>query len=119
MCISTSPTKRAAIYLDPDLHRAVRMKAVEIETSVSNLVNAALRQSLAEDADDLAAFVPEPGNHPSISRPSSRAFGVVASYRLRLRLYLKMLFGVLTWTPYTGRSTSCVTATLPARLTSW
>ena len=56
MCISTSPTKRAVIYLDPDLHRAVRMKAVEIETSVSNLVNAALRQSLAEDADDLAAF---------------------------------------------------------------
>ena len=49
-------TKRATIYLDADLHRAVRMKAVEIETSVSDLVNAALRQSLAEDADDLAAF---------------------------------------------------------------
>ena len=32
------------------------MKAVEIEKSVSDLVNAALRQSLAEDADDLAAF---------------------------------------------------------------
>jgi hypothetical protein len=32
------------------------MKAVEIERSVSDLVNAALRQSLAEDADDLAAF---------------------------------------------------------------
>ena len=51
-----SVTKRATIYLDPDLHRAVRMKAVEIEKSVSDLVNAALRQSLAEDADDLAAF---------------------------------------------------------------
>jgi hypothetical protein len=51
-----SLTKRATIYLDADLHRAVRMKAVEIETSVSDLVNAALRQSLAEDADDLAAF---------------------------------------------------------------
>ncbi len=51
-----SLTKRATIYLDPDLHRAVRMKAVEIETSVSDLVNAAIRQSLAEDADDLAAF---------------------------------------------------------------
>ncbi len=51
-----SLTKRATIYLDPDLHRAVRMKAVEIEKSVSDLVNAALRQSLAEDADDLAAF---------------------------------------------------------------
>ena len=49
-------TKRATVYLDADLHRAVRMKAVEIEKSVSVLVNAALRQSLAEDADDLAAF---------------------------------------------------------------
>ncbi len=51
-----SVTKRATIYLDADLHRAARMKAVETETSVSDLVNAALRQSLAEDADDLAAF---------------------------------------------------------------
>ena len=51
-----SLTKRATIYLDADLHRAARMKAVETETSVSDLVNAALRQSLAEDADDLAAF---------------------------------------------------------------
>ena len=51
-----SVTKRATIYLDADLHRALRMKAAEIEKSVSDLVNAALRQSLAEDADDLAAF---------------------------------------------------------------
>ena len=49
-------TKRATIYLDADLHRAARVKAMEVETSVSDLVNAALRQSLAEDADDLAAF---------------------------------------------------------------
>ena len=51
-----SLTKRATIYLDADLHRAARMKAVETERSVSDLVNAALRRSLAEDADDLAAF---------------------------------------------------------------
>ena len=51
-----SLTKRATIYFDADLHRAVRMKAVEIEESVSDLVNAALRRSLSEDADDLAAF---------------------------------------------------------------
>lgn len=51
-----SATKRATIYLDADLHRAARMKAAETATSVSALVNAALRQSLAEDADDLAAF---------------------------------------------------------------
>ena len=51
-----SLTKRATIYFDADLHRAVRMKAAEIEKSVSDLVNAALRHSLAADADDLAAF---------------------------------------------------------------
>ena len=51
-----SLTKRATIYLDADLHRAVQMKAAEIEKSVSDLVNTALRHSLAEDADDLAAF---------------------------------------------------------------
>jgi hypothetical protein len=51
-----SVAKRATIYLDADLLRAARMKAVETEKSVSALVNAALRQSLAEDADDLAAF---------------------------------------------------------------
>lgn len=49
-------TKRATIYLDADLHRAARIKAIEVETSVSDLVNAALRRSLAEDADDLAVF---------------------------------------------------------------
>lgn len=47
---------RATIDFDADLHRAARMKAVETEKSVSDLVNAALRRSLAEDADDLAAF---------------------------------------------------------------
>jgi hypothetical protein len=51
-----SLTKRATIYFDGDLHRAVRMKAAETETSVSELVNTALRRSLADDADDLAAF---------------------------------------------------------------
>ena len=51
-----SVTKRATIYLDADLHRAARIKAVETERSVSDVVNTALRHSLAEDADDLAAF---------------------------------------------------------------
>ena len=48
--------KRATVYLDPDLHRALRMKAAETEQSVSELVNEALRLSLVEDADDIAAF---------------------------------------------------------------
>lgn len=49
-------TKRATIYLEAPLHRALRLKAAETDASVSELVNAAVRRSLAEDADDLAAF---------------------------------------------------------------
>jgi hypothetical protein len=49
-------SKRATIYLDPDLHRALRLKAVETERSISDLVNEAVRLSLGEDAEDAAAF---------------------------------------------------------------
>ena len=48
--------KRATIYFEAALHRALRLKSVETEASISELVNAAVRHSLAEDADDLAAF---------------------------------------------------------------
>ncbi len=48
--------KRATISFDPDLHKALRMKAAETDRSVSDLVNAAVRRSLVEDAVDLAAF---------------------------------------------------------------
>ena len=48
--------KRATVYFDPALHRALRLKAAETDRSLSELVNEAVRQSLAEDAEDLAAF---------------------------------------------------------------
>lgn len=49
-------TKRATVYFDEQLHRALRRKAAATEQSVSELVNAAVRNTLAEGADDLAAF---------------------------------------------------------------
>ncbi len=49
-------TKRATVYLDLELHKALRLKAVETSASVSELINIAVRESIAEDADDLAAF---------------------------------------------------------------
>ncbi len=49
-------TKRATIYLEPDLHKALRLKAVETSLSVSALVNKAVREAIAEDAEDIAAF---------------------------------------------------------------
>lgn len=48
--------KRATVYFDPVLHRALRLKAAETDRSLSDLVNEAVKLSLAEDADDLAAF---------------------------------------------------------------
>ena len=52
----TTLAKRATIYLEPDLHLALRLKALETSRSISDLVNQSLKQSLAEDAEDLAAF---------------------------------------------------------------
>lgn len=52
----TKEAVRATVYLDPDLHRALKLKAIELESSVSELINEALRDSLAEDAEDLEAF---------------------------------------------------------------
>jgi hypothetical protein len=49
-------TKRTTIYLDPNLHRALRLKAVSVSRSLSELVNDAVREVLAEDAEDLEAF---------------------------------------------------------------
>ena len=48
--------RRATVYLDPDLHRALRLKAAEADRSISDLVNSAVRQTLFEDAEDLATF---------------------------------------------------------------
>ena len=50
------PAKRATIYLDPALHKALRLKAAVSNRTVSDLVNEAVRQSLREDQEDLAAF---------------------------------------------------------------
>ncbi len=52
----TGRFRRSTIYLDPELYKALRLKAVETSRSVSELVNEAVSEALAEDADDIAAF---------------------------------------------------------------
>ena len=49
-------SKRATVYLDPDLHRVLKIKSAPSDRTLSELVNFAVRQSLAEDHDDLLAF---------------------------------------------------------------
>lgn len=49
-------TKRATIYFDPDLHKALKLKSVETSRSITDLVNEAVREALSEDAEDIIAF---------------------------------------------------------------
>jgi predicted transcriptional regulator len=52
----TANSKRTTIYLDPDLHRALRLKAVTVSRSVSGIISDAVKEMLSEDAEDIAAF---------------------------------------------------------------
>lgn len=52
----TTLTKRSTIYLTPDLHQALRVKALETSRSMSEIINEAVREGLAEDVENLAAF---------------------------------------------------------------
>jgi hypothetical protein len=51
-----SEPKRTTVYFEPELHQALRLKSAVSERSISEMVNDAVRSSLAEDAEDLAAF---------------------------------------------------------------
>jgi plasmid stability protein len=48
--------KRATIYFEPELHKAIRLKAADTHRTVSDIVNEAVRAALREDQEDLAAF---------------------------------------------------------------
>jgi hypothetical protein len=63
------PTRRSTIYLEAELHRALRLKAAETERSVSDLVNEAVRFLLMEDAADLAS-INERAAEPAVSYES-------------------------------------------------
>jgi len=48
--------KRATIYFDAEIHRALRLKAAATDRSVSDMVNDAVKIALSEDAEDIASF---------------------------------------------------------------
>ena len=54
--MSETAQKRATVYFDQFLHRALRLKAAETDRSISELVNEAVMAALAEDAGDIEAF---------------------------------------------------------------
>jgi hypothetical protein len=59
-------SKRSAIYLDPALHQALRINALETSHSMSEIINEAVKVAFAEDAEDLAVFE-ERTNEPLFS----------------------------------------------------
>lgn len=52
----TNLSIKSNIYFDPEIHQALRLRATSSQTSMSALVNEAVRQMMLEDQEDLAAF---------------------------------------------------------------
>ena len=61
-----SQLKRATVYIRPDIHQAIRLKAAVTNQTISDIVNDALLATLSEDEEDLRAFEERAGE-PNIS----------------------------------------------------
>ena len=48
--------KRATVYFEEDLHKALKLRSVENAMTLSDFVNEAVKRALAEDLEDLEAF---------------------------------------------------------------
>ena len=59
-------TKRSTIYFDPDIHKALKLKAASSDVSISELMDEAARILLLEDQEDLQA-VEDRINEPTIT----------------------------------------------------
>lgn len=58
---------KSIIYFSLETHQALRLRATNSQTSMSALVNEAVRQMMHEDQEDLAAFT-QRATEPEISR---------------------------------------------------
>jgi len=58
--------KRATIYFDPEVHRALKIKAAVTSRSISELINDAIRHELSEDEEDIRVFE-ERAKEPTLS----------------------------------------------------
>lgn len=47
---------KATLYIDEEIHKALRIKAAETRQSMSELVNDALKASLLEDLEDISEW---------------------------------------------------------------
>lgn len=59
-------SKRSTVYFDPAIHQALRLKAATNHSSLSELVDEAVRLLMREDQEDLAA-INQRANEPEMS----------------------------------------------------
>ena len=59
-------SKRATIYLEPDIHKLLKVKAAETSSSISEIVNELLRTEFLEEAEDIQS-IKKRINEPTIS----------------------------------------------------
>ncbi len=57
--------RRATIYFEDDLHKALRIKSMESDRTISDLVNDAIKLALEEDQQDLAAIKERKDEEPT------------------------------------------------------
>ena len=49
-------SKRSTVYFEPAIHNALKLKAASCDSSVSELIDEAVRLLMREDQEDLAAI---------------------------------------------------------------
>ena len=49
-------SQRSTVYFDPQMHKALRLKAAQENRSISDIVNEAVALLASEDAEDIADF---------------------------------------------------------------
>lgn len=49
-------SKRSTVYFDPDIHQALKIKAASTGSSLSEIVDEAIRLLMLEDQEDLEAI---------------------------------------------------------------
>ena len=49
-------SQRSTVYFDPQMHKALRLKAAQENRSISDIVNEAVVLLASEDAEDIADF---------------------------------------------------------------
>lgn len=59
-------SKRSTVYFDPAIHQALRLKAATNHSSLSELVDEAVRLLMREDQEDLAV-INQRANEPEMS----------------------------------------------------